>query len=438
MLLRCGKDRGNPSLRLLQRLSMEDASRTGRSRPLWAVVLALGVTQILAWGSLHYSIAVLAPGMAREMGLSVTAVLGCYTAALVVSGLLARPVGQAVDRLGGRRPMALGSVAAALALALIASAPHPALFLAGWLLAGAAMAATLYDAAFATLGAVSGERHRQALTALTLLGGFASTVFWPLSYALDEALGWRGAVAVFAALQLLVCLPLHAGVLPDRRRPAPQALAPAPPLPSVRRGGSRGLGWLAASFALNAMLFSAMSVHLLGTLAAAGLSAREAVAVSVLVGPMQVAGRVLEFLGGRALKAVTTGFAALAGTLVAMLLLGRIEGPGAWAIGFALLYGASNGVMTIVRGTVPAELYGREDYGALLGRLAGPSFIGKAAAPVALAFVAERLGHPAAVAGLGLLAALSLGAYGIAVRHAGRRGASPLGAPAGEESASRR
>ncbi|HUG25101.1 MFS transporter [Piscinibacter sp.] len=406
---------------------MTDGAGTEPHRPLWRVVFALGLTQIIAWGSLHYSIAVLAPDMATALGVSVPLVLGCFTGALAMSGFAAPAAGRWIDRAGGRRPMAAGSVLAALALVLIATAQHPAVFLAGWLLAGAAMSATLYDAAFATLSLVSGERHRQAVTALTLFGGLASTAFWPLSFALNETIGWRATIVVYAALHLLVCLPLHAWLLPSRPRSAAAPAATArPPLRKVPWRG--GLAWLAASFAFGAVVFSALSVHLIVILQAQGLSAADAVLVSVLVGPMQVAGRIVEFAGGRRLRAVTTGLVAMLVMLVSLVLLWSLSGAGWLAFAFAALYGASNGVMTIVRGTVPAELHGRDGYGSLLGRLAGPAFIGKAAAPVAFALVATELGYGAGIVGLMALAAAAIWTYGVAVRRAA--GVSVSSAPA--------
>lgn len=386
------------------------------SRPLWTFVGALGVTQIIAWGSLHYSIAVLAQPMARSLGIGAATVLAAFSGALLTSGLASPITGRLLDRYGGRRIMAAGSLLAAVSLAVIASASHQAVFIAGWVLAGVAMAATLYDAAFATVVALSGGRHRQALTALTLMGGLASTVFWPLTYALDQAWGWRGALAAFAALHLLVCLPLHLWLVPlPGDRPAPIHPGDVTTPEAGPRVGSR-LWWLAASFAFGAVIFSALSVHMLDTLQASGLTAAQAVTVAVVVGPMQVAGRVVEFLAGSRVRAITVGTIAMTVMLVALGLLLAVDGAGWVAFAYAALYGASNGVLTIVRGAVPAELFGREGYGALLGKLAAPAFIGKAVAPVAFAVVATSAGYGSAVTALCVLGLLSLLAYLMAVR----------------------
>jgi MFS family permease len=385
-------------------------------RPLWTIVGALGVTQIISWGSLHYSIAVLAQPMARSLGITVSTVLAAFSGALLASGLASPMTGRMLDRHGGRRIMAGGSLLAVASLAVIASASHPAVFIAGWVLAGIAMAATLYDAAFATVVALSGGRHRQALTALTLMGGLASTVFWPLTYFLDQAWGWRGALAAFAALHLLVCLPLHLWSVPPPATAAPSTPPGSVTSPAAKPHAGSRLWWLAASFAFGAVVFSALSVHMLDTLQSSGLTAAQAVTVAVVVGPMQVAGRVLEFLAGNRVRAVTVGTVALGIMLAALGLLLAVRGAGWVAFAYAALYGASNGVLTIVRGAVPAELFGREGYGALLGKLAAPAFIGKAAAPVAFAVVATSAGYDSAVMALCALGLLSLLTYLLAVR----------------------
>jgi MFS family permease len=387
-------------------------------RPLWTAVGALGVAQIISWGSLHYSIAVLAQPMARSLNISVATVLAAFSGALLASGLASPATGRLLDRHGGRHVMAIGSLLAAVSLAVIASAPNPAVFIVGWVLAGVAMAATLYDAAFATLVALSGGRHRQALTALTLMGGLASTVFWPLTYALDLAWGWRGAVAAFAALHLLVCLPLHLWLVPSPTVVSSLCHTERVSVPAARPRAGGKLWWLAASFALGAVISSALSVHMLDTLQAAGLTAAQAVTVAVVVGPMQVAGRVLEFFTGARVSATTVGMLAMAVMLAALGLLLAVREPGWIAFAYAALYGASNGVLTIVRGAVPAELFGRERYGALLGNLAAPAFVGKAAAPVAFALVATSAGYHSAVTALCVLGLLSLLAYLLAVRGA--------------------
>lgn len=354
-------------------------------------VALLGTTQIIAWGSLFYAIAVLAQPMAATLGISTTGVFGAFSASLAISGLTAPAIGRALDRYGGYRVMAAGSVISAIALSLISSAQGPLQFFVGWGLAGVAMAANLYDAAFPALSQFAGRHYRPALTALTLLGGFASTVFWPLAWWLHETFDWRAAVAVFAALHLLVCLPAHYFGLPRPTTPAPSGdtpeVAPSPPA-----AGSRFL-WLATAFTVSAFVISGTAAHAVGALKASGLSPAAAIVAVSLIGPMQVVGRIIEFVFARGLSATKVGLAAFGIMAVAMCLLLLIGVSPTLAFAFACAYGLSNGVMSIVRGTVPAELFGRHAYGTLMGRLAGPAFFAKAAAPVALAALVANGDH---------------------------------------------
>jgi predicted MFS family arabinose efflux permease len=386
-------------------------------RRLRWVVSALGVAQIISWGSLFYPIAVLAAAIRRDLGIGDVAVFGSFTVGLFVSGLAAPAAGQLVDARGGRTVLAGGSVLAAAALALLALAQGAASLLAGFALAGLAMAGCLYDPAFATLREISGTAYRKAVTALTLFGGFASTVFWPLSQFLLDAVGWRAAFWIYAALNLAVCLPLHLAMLPRGGRPAPREgedpVTPAA-LPS---GATAAFAWLAAALALAAFLSSALSAHVIGLLVSSGLGARDAVLVSSLIGAMQVAGRVAEFTVGRRLHPLALGTLAFGLLALALVLLTQVRGVWFAALGFAAVYGWSNGVMTIVRGTVPGALFGHRDFGALLGRLARPQFIGRAIAPIALTLVfavdPTRTISLAALAAVGLAA---LAAYRLAVR----------------------
>lgn len=357
-----------------------------RDAHLGRIVCALGIAQIISWGSLFYTIAVLGGAMRREVGASDIFLFGSFTAGLLVSGIASPLVGRQIDRHGGRRVLAGGSLLGAIATGVLAAAQGPLMLLAGWSLAGAAMAACLYDPAFATLHRIAGTSYRRAVTALTLFGGFASTVFWPLSQFLLDAFGWRAAFAVYAALHLCVCLPLHLAFVP-RTHGTPARTTGIDPEPHGRPHGGAVFAWLATALALAAFLGSAIAAHLIDLLTASGLSARDAVLVGALIGPMQVAGRVMEFTFGRRLRALAVGTLAFALMVVALVLFAQVHGVRVVALAFAVVYGWANGVMTIVRGTVPAELFGQREYGALLGRLARPQFFLKAIAPAALALI---------------------------------------------------
>jgi predicted MFS family arabinose efflux permease len=386
---------------------------------LTRLVCALGITQIVSWGTLFYTIAVLGPPMAKALGVPEVGLYGSFTAGLLVSGLLAPWAGRRIDGHGGRGVLALGSVLGAAACAMLAVAANGAMMLAGWLVAGAAMAMCLYDAAFATLHRSASSRYRTAVTALTLFGGFASTVFWPLSQYLLETRGWRGAFAVHAALNLFVCLPLHVAFVPSGGERAQRPVARAPTGASI--AGRATFVWLASALSLAAFLSSAVSAHLVTLLGAGGISARDAVLVGAMIGPMQVAGRIMEFTFSHRMRQLAVGTLAFVLMALAMVVLPFVHGTWIMALAFALLYGWSNGVMTIVRGTVPAELFGQRDYGALLGRLARPQFMLKAVAPVMVTLLFS-LDHTRRIALYALAAAgvAAFFAYRAAIR--GRSG----------------
>ena len=365
-------------------MNAEEAAEPARH--LGARVVALGVAQIVSWGTLFYTIAVLGAGMRADTGVSDALLFGAFSAGLFLSGAASPAVGRWIDAGHGRRALSAGSCVGALSLAILAFAQGPVTLFAGWLAAGAAMALTLYDPAFAVLHTMSGTRYRHAITTLTLFGGFASTVFWPLSLWLQERYGWRGAFGVFAAMHLVLCLPLHLlAIPPSRRADISAAPRPAHATPDPRDGGGATFVWLAIALSGASFIASALSAHAIGLLTASGLTAADAVLIGAVFGPMQVAGRVVEFTAGRRLRAQTVGTLAFALLAFALLLLSQVRGVMLTALGFALLYGFSNGVMTIVRGTVPAEIFGRRNFGTLLGRLARPQLIARAVAPVALA-----------------------------------------------------
>jgi len=397
---------------------------TARSPNLWRAVCALGVAQIISWGTLFYTIAVLGGAMRRDLGVSDIFLFGSFTAGLFLSGVVSPLVGREIDARGGGRVLAAGSILGALATIVLATSQGPWTMLAGWLLAGVAMSACLYDPAFATLHQISGTSYRRAVTALTLFGGFASTVFWPLSQYLLDEWGWREAFGVYAGLHLFICLPVHLLLVP--RVPEAHAAAEAPAVVQEVRAGDRAVfGWLAAALALAAFMGTAIAAHVIDLLTATGLTARDAVLVGSLIGPMQVAGRVMEFAFGRNMHALAVGTLAFALMAASLALFTQVHGVWIVALAFAMIYGWSNGVMTIVRGTVPAELFGPKGYGALLGRLARPQFILKSSAPLALTLLytvdPDRTLTPYA---LFVVTLVALGAYRRAITAAARRNAT--------------
>ena len=388
-----------------------------------ALVGALGIAQIVSWGTLFYAIGVLGPAMQRDLGVSQLFVFGAFTAGLLVSGVLAPAAGRMVDARGGRRVLSAGSALGAVAMALLAAAPNAAVMVAGWLVAGAAMAGCLYDPAFATLSQHTGERYRRAVTALTLYGGFASTVFWPLSQLLMDAWGWRATFAIYAAMNGLLCLPIHLVFVPKRPATSAPAQAQAAPERQPKRRDPR-LPWINASFAIATFVFGVVAVHMIGLLTASGLTAAQAVTLSMLVGPMQVAGRIVEMGFARRVRAVSVGFVAFGLMLLALAALFGVRGFGATAVLFVVAYGCGNGLLTIVRGTAPAELFGREGLGALLGHLSRYASFAKALAPGCYsALLAAGLGRGASLAALAAVGAAGAASYCVATWGPFRTGA---------------
>jgi MFS family permease len=378
-------------------------------RPRPVVIGALGVAQILGWGSSFYFPAVLAAPVAAETGWPLAWVVGGVSIGLLVGGLVSPQAGALIDRHGGRPVLAASSLLFAGGLAGIGLAPTLPAYLLAWIVVGAGMGCGLYDAVFATLGKLYGREARIPITNLTLIGGFASTLCWPLSALLAETVGWRGACLVYALLHLLVSLPLQMAVLPRQTaanvRPATADPPPAPP----RR---RGAGGDAALLTLVAMVLTIASgigsiviVHLLIFLEAGGASFATAVALGTLFGPAQVAARTIERLLGAHYHPIWTMLASC--VLMASGLLLLAAGPALPALAI-VIYGAGYGIMWIARGTLPLSLFGPERYAVLMGRLALPSLIAQALAPSGGAWLLERAGAQAVLGTLTALAAANL------------------------------
>ncbi len=384
----------------------------------WRVVAALGVTQVVSWGSLYYAFAVVMESVQRDLGASAPVVVGAYSVALLVSGLVAAPVGRHIDRHGARRAMTAGSVAAALLLAGLSQVTGAVALYAVWAGLGFAMGLTLYEPAFASLALVFREDLRKAITVLTLAGGFASTVFWPLTQWLASSVGWRDALLVLAGINLLVCVPLHALFLPPKGRPAGSPRGAADDAAGrARLLADSHFRWLAFAFTLNMLAFAAMGLHLLAMLKEQGFAPERAAWLAALVGPMQVTGRIAEFAFAHRLSASRVGEIALFAFPVSLLVLAFAGGTTAAVVIFAVIYGASNGVMTIVRGTVPAEIWGREGYGGLTGLMATPVLLARAAGPFAAAGVlALTGGYLAVTLSLAAVGVVSWTAFAMAVR----------------------
>lgn len=383
-----------------------------------AVVSALGVTQILGYGTTFYLLAVLALPMSKDTGWPLDRIALGLSIGMLVGGLVAPLVGRAVDRHGGRIVLTAGSLCIAAGLAGLGLATHLFLYWAAWAVVGVGMAAALYDAAFSALGTWYRETARGPITSVTLWGGFASTLCWPLAAYLVATTGWRWTCLIFAACHFLIALPLHAFMMPQNTAAlaAPQEQAATN---AVVARADLLFVLIAASMTLASVIVTVVSVHLIAVFQDHGFTAAAAVSLGALIGPSQVAGRFGELLLGKRLHPIWSALAAAILMVAGILLLTNNIRLAAVAI---VVYAMGAGVSYIVRGTLPLAMFGSDGYATIMGRLALPSLIAQALAPWAGAIVLERWGTDALLATLVALAILNVGAIGgVALSHRKRR-----------------
>ena len=380
----------------------------------WRAVSVLGVTEILSWGALFYPPVLTVPLIARDHGWSKAFAMGGFSVGLFVAGLVSRHVGGLIDRFGGHAVMPCGSLTAALGLLGLVEAGNASSYYTAWIVLGVAMAAALYDPAFATLGRIFGKSARAPITALTLAGGFASTVSWPATQFLIDAIGWRGAYLVYAGLLAFVAAPLHAFALPRQRvlrdeveTEADENAAPHPQPASVLPPHGLAFLLVATAFSSYAFIPSALSAQLLAIFGRLGLPPATVVGIGMLFGPAQVLARIGELAFARHAHPLWTARFAVGLLVAALVLLMLLHFSATLAACFALMYGMANGLMTIARGTVPLSLFGASGYGRLVGRIGGPFLVIQAAAPVCMSFVIDALSDSA---GLALVAAFAVAA----------------------------
>jgi MFS family permease len=368
----------------------------------WTDVAALVLTQIIGYGTLYYSFSILAPSMAADFGWPREWIFAALSAALLTGGLVAPLAGRWMDRFGAGRVMAAGSIGAAVALAACALAPSGLIFVPALL--AIEMAATLvqYGAAFPLLVQRHPDTAQRSIVYLTLIAGFASTLFWPLTTWLHGFMTWREVYLVFAALHLVICLPIHAAMAPRTRAPARSLAtastgAPAPiagRLPAQARRS--GFLLIATAFALQSFVSAAILVHMLPMLGALGLGLA-GVAVGALFGPAQVASRFINMLLGKDLPQLVLAIISATVLPLALLLLLVTAPSFVGAMLFAVLFGMGNGLYSIVGGTLPLALFGAEGYGARQGQLMSVRLIVGAAAPFLFALMLDRIGAEGAL-----------------------------------------
>ncbi len=384
------------------------------------VIAFLGIGQILVWGSSYYLPTVLAKPVSDDTGWPMTWVVGALSAGLLVSGLVSPRVGHLVERHGGRPVLAASAILLAIGLLIQGLAPNIGVFVLAWLVIGFAMGAGLYDPAFSTLTRLYGDQARSAITSLTLWGGFASTVCWPLTAFLVERVGWRGASLAYVGIMLVIVLPMYWFGLPREALHVPAAKAPAAPISArAKRENRYFLLMLAANFTIASVVMTIIAVHLIAMMQDRGFSLAAAVSLGMLIGPSQVGARVLESAFGRKVHpiwsllicsaAVAIGLATLLGS-AELVVLGLI------------LYGGGNGLRSIARGTVPLAMFGREGYAVLMGWLALPVLVAQAFSPTVGDLMIQALGTTGTIAVLAGLSVLNVLTTLILVPIALRRG----------------
>jgi MFS family permease len=383
-----------------------------------SAIWALGITQIIGYGTLFYSYSILAPQIAAELLWSQQAVFAVLSVSLLVSAVLAPFAGQWADRFGAGRLMVLGSIAASAALLICAFAPGRIGFALGVLAMQVASCFVLYSTAFVMIVQLGGRNAARSITHLTLIAGFASTLFWPLTTALHDLLDWREVLMGFAALNTVICLPIHAWLARYARRRIERTdngtapIAVEPDMPPAKNGRSAVFLLMLAGFAIEGFVLSAVLVHMVPMLAALGLGVA-GVFVAGLFGPAQVASRLVNMLFGAGVRQTWLAFGAT-GTLALGLAVLLITTPSiVGAMAFAILFGLGSGLMSIVGGTLPLELFGGSGYGGHVGWITAARQFSSAFAPFGLTFLMAGLGTVPALWVNVLIGLLGIAAFGM-------------------------
>lgn len=384
------------------------------------LICGLVVTRIIGWGSTFYALSVLARDIQQDLGLDVTVVFGGITVLLVTGAALAPAVGRQLDREGTRRAMCIGAVVCALGLALLGVAQGPVSYLASWVVIGIGHAFSLGNVGSVTVAQLMGARTRRVIGLMMLATGLSSAVFWPLAALLSEAYGWRATWFAFAAMQIVIVLPIYAAV-PRRRFPA--AAATATPSPTETDDGRAPPAHRRAAFWLVAIAFSAsglvswgLPLHLIDLLRNAGIGEAEAVGIAALSGPATLLARLVDATIGDRLPVERTALAGLVLGPLSCFLLVLAPGSSIAAAGFVLCFSAAMGVISVARATLPLALFGRGGLGTMLGRLTVPQNLTFAASPLLFAVMIERLGRDLTLVGSAAIQVVALFAMAALVR----------------------
>jgi len=376
-------------------------------RPLG--IVALGILQILVWGGSFFLMAVMADPISRDTGWPSQWVYGALSLSLMVSALFAPLSSRLVARYGGRPQMAASGAVVAVGLLIMAASQSLGLFLLAWAVIGVGMAMGLYEALFATLGGLYGDGAGKAITGITLIAGFASTLSWPTVALAIEHLGWRMTCVCYAIVLLLVVAPLYWRVLPPGGRVEVRK--------SQEKNADTGVDrplylLLTAMFAIGAIIMTAIAVQLVAVLQGLGHSLPVAIGLAAMLGPSQVASRVLQILAGKR-HPIWTALAWVSLVLVGLLMVTLV--PAATAVGL-LVFGCGNGLRAIVRGLLPLAMMPPAQYVLLMGRMSRPSLIGQALTPLVGGYLFEHFGSMGVLLTLCSLALVNVVLVGVVMQ----------------------
>lgn len=357
------------------------------------VTTRIGITTTIGYGTLHYSFAIFAPTISSEFNIGLDVFFAIFGVGLLIGGLFAPVIGAHVDRFGARSIMSIGSVVAAVSLICLGLTPNVYLFAVTIILIELASAMVLYEAAFAGLTQIYRQGARRHITAVTLIAGFASTIFWPLTQFLVTEFGWRITCFIFACLHLAICLPLNLNFSKGAERAKEYAAAIKDSAGEVFLTGQKRQSalWIyAVAISMSGVVIAAIPVHMVVILQGEGITATSAAFVAMIVGPSQVLARIIEMSSAERHSPLLSGRVCLSMLPIALLILLLPHSGLVSAIVYAACYGVSQGLANIVRGSVPLYLFGSKGYGALVGKITGVRFFLNAGAPMAFAFLYTR------------------------------------------------
>lgn len=378
--------------------------------PLKPTIVAstlLGIAQIITWGGSFFLIAVLAEPVSKDTGWSQQWIYGSLSLGMLVSGLLSPLVGRMITRWGGKIILSFSGLLLGAGLALAALSPNLPCFAAAWLVIGVGMAAGLYDPLFATLGQLYGGGARGAITQITLISGFCTSIVWPVLAVTIEHLGWRGACLAYCVLLVMLVWPLYWYSLPSRPPALPKTVEKNVTATAEVRHSAEGKLFLLvmSSLTLAAVIMTTVSVQLIALLQALHVSLAAAIGIAALIGPSQVAARLLETLFARNAHPIISN---LASTIMVAIGLGLVLWlPACAAVGI-VIYGIGSGIRSVVRATLPLALFGQAQYPVVLGRIARPTLIAQALTPLVGGYVQAHFGATATMIILVLLSVINI------------------------------